>query len=96
MQTKPGTHAIKDGIFVGYLMSRETASQFKLKANACMRAHGWWSIPLIRMVNVNLEPGEGSYEDLIGDTKDGLLFDTNKSWSIDQMRLNFRVCLSVN
>ena len=84
------THAIKDGIFVGYLMSRETAPQFNLKSNACMRAHGWWSIPLIRMVNVNLEPGEGSYEDLIGDTKDGLLFDTNKSWSIDDKRLNFQ------
>lgn len=84
------TYSIKDGIFVGYLTSRETASQFKLKSNACMRAHGWWSIPLIRMVNVNLEPGEGSYEDLIAGTKDALLFDTNKSWSIDDKRLNFQ------
>lgn len=81
---------IEKGIFVGYLMSRETAAKLGLKSNACMRAHGWWSIPLIRMVNVNLEPGKGSFDDLIADTKDGLLFDTNKSWSIDDKRLNFQ------
>jgi len=84
------SYCIKDGIFVGYLMSRETAAKLGLKSNACMRAHGWWSIPLIRMVNVNLEPDKGTLEDLVGDTKDGLLFDTNKSWSIDDKRLNFQ------
>ncbi len=84
------TYCIEKGIFVGYLMSRETASKLGLKSNACMRAHGWWSIPLIRMVNVNLEPDKGTMEDLVADTKDGLLFDTNKSWSIDDKRLNFQ------
>jgi TldD protein len=45
---------------------------------------------MIRMVNVSLEPRQGSFEDLIADTADGLLFDTNKSWSIDDLRLNFQ------
>ncbi len=83
-------YCIEKGIFVGYLTSRETAVKIGRKSNACMRAHGWWSIPLIRMVNVNLEPDKGTLEELISDTKDGLLFDTNKSWSIDDKRLNFQ------
>jgi len=42
------------------------------------------------MVNVNLEPGTGSKQDLIGGVEDGLLLDVNKSWSIDDLRLNFQ------
>jgi TldD protein len=57
-----------------------------------MRAASWSHIPLIRMVNINLEPGEEdlSLEDLIADTKDGIFMATNKSWSIDDLRLNFQ------
>jgi TldD protein len=40
---------------------------------------------------VNLEPGEaGTLEDLIADTGDGLLIETNRSWSIDNRRLHFQ------
>ena len=41
------------------------------------------------MVNVNLEPGDWEFDDLIKDTDDGLFVETNKSWSIDDKRLNF-------
>jgi TldD protein len=55
------------------------------------RASGWNVIPLIRMTNVNLRPGEaGSLDDLIADTDDGLYLSTNRSWSIDDRRLNFQ------
>jgi TldD protein len=54
-----------------------------------MRASSWNRIPLIRMTNINLEPGDWALDDLIADTKDGLLLSTNKSWSIDDRRLNF-------
>ncbi len=84
------SHVIKEGIIVGYLTSRETAPVIKSVSNGCMRADGWNSIPLIRMTNLNLEPGEWEYDDLIADTKDGILLDTNKSWSIDDKRLNFQ------
>src|SRR5439155_1560475 len=43
-----------------------------------------------RMTNLNLEPGEGTREDLIGEVDDGLYLETNKSWSIDDKRLNFQ------
>ena len=84
------TPLVKDGQFTGYLMSRETASKLGLTSNGCMRADGWNRIPLIRMTNVSLEPGSWKYEDIIADTEDGILMETNRSWSIDDMRLNFQ------
>jgi TldD protein len=84
------TNIIKNGRFVGYLGSRETAAAAKMKPNGTMRADGWSNIPLIRMTNINLEPGKWDYNDLIADTKDAIIFDMNKSWSIDDKRLNFQ------
>lgn len=55
-----------------------------------MRADGWQHMPLIRMTNINLEPGSGSLEELIADTKEGLWLETNRSWSIDDRRLHFQ------
>jgi TldD protein len=55
------------------------------------RAWSWSNIPLIRMTNINLQPGTGgSLEDLIADTRDGIFMSINKSWSIDDRRLNFQ------
>ncbi len=84
------TPIVKDGLFVGYLMSRETASRLGLTSNGCMRASGWNRIPLIRMTNVSLEPGRWTLDDLIADTDDGLFMETNRSWSIDDKRYNFQ------
>jgi TldD protein len=55
-----------------------------------MRADGWNRIPLIRMTNVSLQPGEWTLDDLIADTDEGVYMITNKSWSIDDKRLNFQ------
>ena len=84
------TPLVLNGDFVGYLMSRETASKLGLESNGCMRADGWNRIPLIRMTNVSLEPGTWDFNDMIADTDDGILMETNRSWSIDDMRLNFQ------
>ena len=81
---------VREGRFVNYLASRETAARLDLPSNGCMRADGWNRIPLIRMVNINLEPGAWTLDDLIRDTQDGLYLSVNKSWSIDQLRLNFQ------
>ena len=69
-------YLVKEGLFVGYLMSRETASQIGKPSNGCMRAMDWSRIPIVRMVNINLEPGTWTLEDLIADTKDGIYVDT--------------------
>jgi len=84
------TPIVKQGLFVGYLMSRETASRLGKVSNGCMRATSWNRIPLIRMTNVSLEPGGWDLQDLIADTEDGVFMQTNRSWSIDDKRYNFQ------
>src|SRR2546421_2193837 len=81
---------IQDGLFVGYLTSRETASVLGQQSNGTMRADGWNRIPLIRMTNVSLQPGDSTLELMIAETKDGVYMETNRSWSIDDKRLNFQ------
>ncbi|HUU43000.1 MAG TPA: TldD/PmbA family protein, partial [Planctomycetota bacterium] len=84
------TDVIREGIFRGFLSSRETAGAVGRNSSGAMRASGWHAIPLIRMTNVNLLPGLWDLEGLIADTADGLLLATNRSWSIDDKRLNFQ------
>ena len=82
---------VKDGLFVGYLSSRETAPRIGRQSSGAMRADGWNRIPLIRMTNINLLPRPGlTLADIIADTDDGLYLMTNRSWSIDDRRLNFQ------
>ncbi|MDP2683155.1 MAG: TldD/PmbA family protein [Deltaproteobacteria bacterium] len=96
---------IKNGRFINFLTSKETAKSFGKKpapagskqgSNGSVRANGWSNIPIIRMSNINLEPAKkGSLNDLIADTKDGILLETNKSWSIDTLRLNFQFGMEI-
>ena len=81
---------IVDGILERFLSSRETAARTDGGPVGAMRADGWQHLPLIRMTNINLEPREGTLEDIIGDTKDGIFMATNTSWSIDDKRTNFQ------
>jgi TldD protein len=81
---------IEEGVFLNFISSRETAAVLGEPSNGTMRADGWEHLPLIRMTNINLEPGEASLEELIGDTPDGLFMATNTSWSIDDRRVNFQ------
>ncbi len=91
---------VREGVFVGYLTDRETARRLlKLlgpsplvpgTSNGTARASGWNRIPMIRMTNVNLLPGTWRLEDLLADTDRGIFMDTNRSWSIDDRRLNFQ------
>lgn len=84
-------YLVKEGIFVGYQSSRETAALLKLKESSSgMRADSPLAIPLIRMTNINLLPGDWKAEELIEDTQKGILMQTNRSWSIDDKRLNFQ------
>jgi TldD protein len=87
---------VRDGIFVGYLSSRETAPRIGRRSGGAMRADGWNRIPLIRMTNINLLPRPGmSLDDIVADTDDGLYLATNRSWSIDDRRLNFQFATEV-
>ncbi|HYH92523.1 MAG TPA: TldD/PmbA family protein [Candidatus Saccharimonadales bacterium] len=87
---------VKDGTFVGYLSSRETAPRIGRQSGGAMRADGWNRIPLIRMTNINLLPQPGmSLDEIVADTDDGLYLASNRSWSIDDRRLNFQFATEV-
>jgi TldD protein len=77
-------------VLSGYLSSRETAARIGAGSGGSMRAESWNRMPLVRMTNLHLEPGEGSLEELVGGIDDGLYLETNRSWSIDDKRLNFQ------
>jgi TldD protein len=78
------------GVFRGYMSSRETAADYGWSSSGAMRAESWGRIPLVRMTNVNLEPGTSSLEEMIATTEHGVYLETNRSWSIDDRRLNFQ------
>jgi len=61
-----------------------------LTSSGAMRADSWQNLPLIRMTNINLLPGEGTLDEIIADTSDGIFMTTNQSWSIDDKRVNFQ------
>ena len=85
------TDIIKDGQFRGYLSNRETAHMIGLKrSSGTMRTESWNRLPIIRMTNVSLLPGKWSFQDLLADTDDGILMETNRSWSIDDRRYQFQ------
>jgi len=84
-------YLIKEGLFVGYQTSRETAAELGLKeSSGGMRADSPTALPLIRMTNINLLPGDWKSEEIIEDTKEGIFMQVNRSWSIDDRRLNFQ------
>ena len=83
-------HLVENGMFVGYLTGRDTAPAIGRASNGTVRAESASRIPIIRMTNINLEAGHTPLEALIADTKHGILVETNKSWSIDDLRLNFQ------
>jgi TldD protein len=87
------TPIITSGLFTGYLSSRETAYTIgENRSGGTLRAEGWNRLPMIRMTNVSLLPGEKplSLEQLVAATDHGILMQTNRSWSIDDKRYNFQ------
>jgi TldD protein len=87
------TPIITNGLFTGYLSSRETAHTISAnRSGGTMRAEGWNRLPMIRMTNISLLPGEKSLtlEQLIASTDHAVLMQTNRSWSIDDKRYNFQ------
>ena len=81
---------VKDGIWVGTLSGRDSAAIAGLSPGGMVRGDGYNRIPMVRMTNVGLLPGEGTLDDIIADTDDGVYMATNRSWSIDDKRLNFQ------
>jgi TldD protein len=81
---------VKNGLWVGALSGRDSAALAGVESGAAIRADGYNRIPMVRMTNVGLVPGNDTLEGMIEATDDGIYMDTNRSWSIDDKRLNFQ------
>ncbi|MFU8871936.1 TldD/PmbA family protein [Micromonospora sp. SL4-19] len=82
--------AVRRGRWVGVLAGRDSAAVAGLGYGGSVRADGWARLPMVRMTNVGLEPGPHTLDEIIEATDDGVLMDINRSWSIDDKRLNFQ------
>jgi TldD protein len=81
---------VEEGIWVGVLSGRDSAHLAGLPPGGMVRADGFNRMPMVRMTNVGLLPGDSSLEEIVADTEHGVLMATNRSWSIDDKRLNFQ------
>jgi TldD protein len=82
--------AVRDGIWVGVLAGRDSASVAGLDYGGSVRADGWARLPMVRMTNVGLLPGPHTLDEMVAATDDGVFMENNRSWSIDDRRLNFQ------
>lgn len=78
------------GRWVGVLSGRDSAAIAGLPPGGMVRADGYGRLPMVRMTNVGLLPGDSSLEEMIAATERGVFMATNRSWSIDDKRLNFQ------
>jgi predicted Zn-dependent protease len=83
-------YLIRDGLLIRPLGGRISQARSGLKGVANSRAQSWNRPPIDRMANLNVEPGDASFESLIGRVARGVFMETNLSWSIDDSRNKFQ------
>ncbi len=81
---------IENGIVKEFLQDRSTAHEFGIQSNASSRAADYDKEPLIRMSNTYLKPGNWDVDELIKDTKKGVLMKSFGEWNIDDRRFNMK------
>ena len=81
---------VREGTWVGVLSGRDSAHLAGLPPGGMVRADGFNRLPMVRMTNVGLTPGDSSMEEIVAETRHGVVMATNRSWSIDDRRLNFQ------
>jgi len=81
---------VDKGKFAAFQTSRAYARKVGLNSTGAGLSDGWRNLPIVRMTNINLLPGDATLEELISGIEYGFIFDENKSWSIDDLRVNFQ------
>ena len=81
---------IKDGILLRGLGGTESEDRSGVKSVANFRACSWNRAPIDRMANLNLEPGDSTFNEIISSVEKGVYMESNRSWSIDDYRNKFQ------
>ncbi len=89
---------IDKGILVGAITGRQMVEEANAKARrqifkgsgGANRATAFYRVPIERMTNINIDPGEdGTMDDIIAKTEKGIMLDGDRSWSIGSNREQF-------
>jgi predicted Zn-dependent protease len=83
-------YLIRDGVLERPLGGTLSQQRAQLPGVANSRASNWNRAPIDRMANLNIEPGQSSFDDMIAGIERGILMRTNTSWSIDDRRNKFQ------
>lgn len=83
-------YLIREGRLERGLGSLESQHRLGAAGVANARACSWNRPAIDRMANINLEPGDRSFDALIGQIERGIYMETNRSWSIDDQRHKFQ------
>jgi len=81
---------IEKGILKRGLGSLESQARSGVAGVANQRASSWNRPPIDRMANINIEPGNTSFDGMISKIERGVYMESNKSWSIDDYRNKFQ------
>jgi TldD protein len=92
------TLLIDKGILVGAITGRQMVEEANAKAKrqifkgsgGANRASAFYRVPIERMTNINIDPGQdGTLEDIVRNTENGIVLDSERSWSIGSNREQF-------
>jgi predicted Zn-dependent protease len=84
------SYLIREGILLHPLGGATSQVRAGMSGVATARACSWNRPAIDRMANLNLEPGDSSFDELVGSIEYGVLMETNRSWSIDDSRNKFQ------
>jgi len=83
-------YLIKEGLINEFLQNRETAAATGIPSNGAARAVAYDREPIVRMANTYMEPGDYSFDELIGEIDYGVYIRNFTEWNIDDRRFNQR------
>ena len=83
-------YLIKEGLLVRGLGGKESQIRSGVPGVANFRSSSWNRAPIDRMGNINLEPGNSTFDEIISSVKQGVYMESNRSWSIDDYRNKFQ------
>jgi len=81
---------VEKGVLVRALGGLESQARSGKPGVADQRAEGWRRPPVDRMANLNLEPGDSTFAEIVASVERGVYMEANRSWSIDDFRNKFQ------
>jgi TldD protein len=81
---------MKDGRINELLHNRATAGQLGIDSNGSARCNNYNREPIVRMANTYVEAGDWTRDEIIAETKKGVIIESFMEWNIDDKRYNQR------